>query len=374
MGDINQINDVASANINQVNDVAKANINEVNDQGVAASGATVWSGVHLDREVSFATTDLTSWSSYDAFQGAQSGFPSLGTDPYHMAYGKDGSGDPRWVCMLNNSADEIMYTDNPSNGNNWTLVTNLSNGNDIAMKGFVVTWGNNVWMAAGTAGGTLLRSTDGAAWAEVDVSGATNINANKQIYALISDGAGTWWFAQENRIYKSTNDGTQFSLHHTLLDAGGSDPGDIRSFAYTNNTLVALCKTTGDMFAAASSDTTDWSNETTLQGISNFGQQTRMAAAGGRVIIAYNQKVWVVDVSGKSITVDQNNAFLIDNTGSHGNAVSLSTDGTTWIVGCNDGDVLRSTDSGDNWSIADTNVAGSNFQMTDHAPNVYLPL
>jgi photosystem II stability/assembly factor-like uncharacterized protein len=128
------------------------------------------------------------------------------------------------------------------------------------------------------------------------------------------------------------------------------------------------------MFAAASSDTTDWSNETTLQGISNFGQQTRMAAAGGRVIIAYNQKVWVVDVSGKSITVDQNNAFLIDNTGSHGNAVSLSTDGTTWIVGCNDGDVLRSTDSGDNWSIADTNVAGSNFEMTDHAPNVYLPL
>tara|TARA_Y100000401_G_scaffold117524_1_gene126877 strand:+ start:2087 stop:3211 length:1125 start_codon:yes stop_codon:yes gene_type:complete len=374
MADYEKVNDVAASSIEKINDIAKSSIEKINGMTTPSGTtvATVWSGIHLDREITYATSDLTSWSSYDAYAGASGTTPGAGTDPYHMAYGKDGSGNPRWVISLNHATHELQYTDDPSNENNHTLVTTLSDGSDIALKAYVIHWGNNVWMAAGTTGDTLIRSTDGASWAEVDVSGATSINASKAIYALISDGAGTWWFAQENRIYKSTNDGAAFSLHHTLLDAGGSDPGDIRGFAYTNNTLVALCKNTGDMFAAASSDTTDWSSETTLTGVSNFGQQTRIAAAGGRVVIAYNAKYWAADVSGKTITLEHNNADL--HADAHGNARCCATDGTTWVVGCNDGDVLTSTDTGDNWTISATNVAGSNFEMVDVAGNVYLPL
>ena len=373
MPDIEKANGVAASSIEKINGVTKANTEKCNGQGFAASGATAWVGIHLDREISYATSNLASWSSYDAFAGASGSYPGAGVDPYHIAYGKDGSGNARWVVTLNHTTTELQYTDDPTNENNWTVVQTYSDGStDIAMKLFVVEWGNNVWMAAGNSGDTLIRSTDGAAWDEVDVSGATSINSSKAIYALISDGAGTWWFAQENRIYKSTNHGAAFSLHHTLLDAGSSDPGDIRGFVYTNNTLVALCKNTGDMFSAASSDTTDWSSETTLTGVSNFGQQTRIASAGGRVVIAYNSKFWAADVSGKSITLEHNNVDLHGD--AHGNARCTSTDGTTWVVGCNDGDVLTSTDTGDSWTISDTNVAGSNFEMVDVAGNVYLPL
>ena len=372
MADYEKVSNVAASSIEKVNNIAKSSIEKINGMTTPSSAATKWVGIHLDREISYATSDLTSWDSYDAFAGASGSYPGAGVDPYHIAYGKDGSGNARWVVTLNHTTTELQYTDDPTNENNWTVVQTYSDGStDIAGKLFVVHWGNNVWMAAGNNGDALIRSTDGAAWDEVDVSGATGINASKAIYALISDGAGTWWFAQENRIYKSTDNGSSFSLHHTLLDSGGSDPGDIRGFAYTNNTLVALCKSTGDMFAAASSDTTDWSSETTLTSVSNFGQQTRMAAAGGRVVIAYNLKYWAADVSGKSITLEHNNVSL---PGSHGNARCCATDGTTWVVGCNDGDVVTSTDSGDNWTLSDTNVAGSNFEMVDVAGDVYLPL
>ena len=371
MGDYAQVDDVAVANIAQINDVPYANCSQINDCTKAASGATKWCGVHLDREKTYASnSDLTSWSVYDS---NNSGSPTGSTDPYYIAYGKDAlDGNPRWCATLQNVTDELVYTDDPTNENAWTVVTTLRNGSsDITMKLFVIEWGNGYWMAAGDDGDTLLRADDGALWDEVDVSGATSINSGKAIYALISDGAGNWWFAQENRIYKSTNDGASFSLHHTLLDAGGSDPGYIRGFTYTNNTLVALCKSTGDMFAAASSDTTDWSNETTLTSVGNFGQQTRIASAGGRVVIAYNLKYWAADVSGKSITLEHNNASL---PGSHGNARCISTDGSTWVVGCSDGDVVTSTDGGDNWSISATNVATSNLEMRDNAPDVHLPL
>ena len=371
MGDYEKVNNVAASSIEKVNNIAKSSIEKINGMTTPSSGATAWAGIHLSREISYATSDLTSWSSYDGWQGASSPYPGGATAPLHLAYGKDGSGNPRRVISLDNNTHELQYTDDPTNGNNHTLVTTLSNGNDITMRVFVLWWGNNVWMAAGDDGDQLLRSTDGASWSEVDISGATDINSGKAIYALISDGAGNWWFAQENRIYKSTNDGQAFSLHHTLVDSGGSDPGDIRGFAYTNNTLVALCKSTGDMFSAASSDTTDWSNETTLTSVGNFGQQTRIAAAGGRVVIAYNSKFWAADVSGKSITLEHNNASL---PGGHGNARCIATDGTTWVVGCSDGDVITSTDTGDNWAVSATNVAGSNFEMRDVAGNVYLPL
>jgi len=375
MPDIQAVNGVAGASIQAVNGVGVADIQAVNGLDVpsGATTATAWVGVHLSREISYATSDLTSWSSYDAFQGASSPYPGGGVAPYHIVYGKDGSGNARWLASLNSETHEIQYTDDPTNENNWTVVQTYSdNSTDIAIRAFVVAWGNNVWMAAGNSGDTLIKSADGAAWDEVDVSGATNINAGKAIYALISDGAGTWWFAQENRIYKSTDNGSSFSLHHTLVDAGGSDPGDIRGFAYTNNTLVALCKSTGDMFSAASSDTTDWSTETTLSQVSNFGFQTRIASAGGRVVIAYQTNFWAADVSGKTITLEHNKVDL--NASTHGNARSIATDGTTWVIGCVDGDVLTSTDTGDSWTISDTNVAGSNFEMVDVAGNVYLPL
>ena len=377
MGDINQINDVAAANINQVNDVAKANINEVNDQGVAASGATIWVIAHDDRFISHATnSDVLAngqnvWTSFDSFQGGSSPNPSSGNDHIHIAYGKDGSGNGLWVSTYATNACELAYASDPTSGP-WTGIAKDASNNNIVNRVFAIQWGNGVWIGVGPMSTQyILRSTNGTSWTQVDVSGLTNIN-NTACYALASNGTGTWWFAQENRIYQSTNDGQQWSLLHTLVNSSNADPGDIRALQYTNSTLVAgVDAQSATVYAAAASDLTDWSTETTLNSSAMaFDQQTHVASAAGRVVVVGHQKKWTMDVSGKTITMDENGADF--STDTHGTLSSISTDGSTWVVTCFTGDTFFSTNGGDSFTTGPTNVASKD--ALDNAPDVYLPL
>ena len=279
MPDIEAIDGVAAGDVEAVNGVAKANIQAINGVGIAASGATVWVMAHDDRYVSHAaSSDLTSWTAYDSFAGGSSPNPSGSVDHIHLAYGKDGSGDPMWIGTYAANNCELSYTDDPTDGTVWTGINKLADDSDFPDRVFAIQWGNDVWIAVGQMNSdNIMRSTDGVAWSLVDVSGLTGIVSGGDIYGLASDGAGTWWFAQHNRIYKSTNDGAAWALHHTLLyeahddDAVDDDPGDIRALAYTNSTLVAITKTTGQVFSAAASDTTDWSAGIVLTSVANFG-------------------------------------------------------------------------------------------------------
>ena len=368
-----QVNDVATANIAQINDVNYSSIAQVNDNDSPASGATQWVAAQDDRRIAFAAnSDLTSWTSQDAFSGGSSPNPSQSVDHIHIAYGKDGSGNPQWVASYASSGCELAHS-NDATAQPWTGVNQDSSGNNLPNRVFVLQWGNDVWIAAGGMGTqAIYRSTDGEAWAQIDVSGVTSISS-EGIYGLAQNGSGTWWFAQENRIYQSTNDGQAWSLLHTLVDSQNADPGNIRALHFTNNTLVAGVDTNGTVYAAAASDLTDWSTETTLTSGGNaFDTQTQSAAYQGRVVCVGSNKKWTFDVNGKSITMDENNIQVAPDNTAHGNFKGISTDGTTWVAVCLTGDVFTSTNAGDTWAAATTNVGSKD--MVDIAPDVYLPL
>jgi len=349
MADYTSVNGVAEASITSVNGVAKASIASINGTNTPSSDSRVWVAGQDKNYIAYATTDLTSWVAYDARSG--------GSDPdfVRVAYGKDGSGNPMWCGNLNASNAEVTYTSDPTDEQFWTTVNLTVQGRDIQ-------WGNDYWIYVGvfTSSNKLVyRSSDGSTWNSVDVSGATSISTNN-VTSLASDGAGTWWFGQQCRIYRSTDDGASWALHHTLTGCG-----EIDDLAYTNNTLVCLAN--GKLYSAASTDTTDWSASSTL---TSGGNATRMAAAGGRVVVAYSGYAWPFDVNGKTITAQAR----VDISGdAHGGARCIGTDGTTWLIGCETGDIFSSTDDGATWTAEATNV-GPNKDIDDIKANVYLPL
>jgi len=374
-----KVNDVVAGSIAGVNGVAVGDIQNVNGQDKPSSGATLWVMGQEDRRVAYAAnSDLTSWTTYDSFAGGSNPQPSASKDYIAIAYGKDGSNNPLWVAAHNTANCELAYKGDPTSNDAWTGVQNdVSNSNIV--NGFfgIVQWGNDVWVAAGHMGSgqALYTSPDGAAWTSRDLSGLTDINTSGDIYGMASDGAGNWWFAQNNRIYESTNDGASWALKHAILKADGStSAGTIRSLEFTNNTLVAMTYLNGDtpsVYSAASSDLTDWSTGTALTDATNAAYSIRSASAAGRVVLAFGQLMWTMDVSGKSITMDSNDVDLT--TDSHGNVFGLATDGVTYVAVCDTGDVLSSTDGGDSWSLRATNV-GPSKDGECIAADVYLPL
>lgn len=382
MPDFASINGVAEADIASIDGVAKADIATVSGQSTpaAASGATRWVIAQDDRRISHATNaDVlagNNFTTYDAFSGGSSPNPSGGNDHIHIAYGRDAAnGNPMWVASYATDACELAYHDDPT-ASPWTGVNTDSSGNNLPNRIFALQWGNGKWIAVGKMGTkSILQSTDGASWTQIDLTNVSGINGSA-IYGLAMNASGTVWFAQENRIYESTSDGDagSWTLKHTLLDSGDSDPGNIRALQYTNNTLMAgVDANPALVFTAASSDLTDWSDETELtSGGTAFDQQTHVASAAGRVVVVGSQKKWTFDISGKQITMDENNAdFSGDNT-AHGTLASVSTDGSTWVATCFTGDTFYSTNGGDTWTAGPTNVGSKD--ALDNAPDVFLPL
>jgi hypothetical protein len=122
------------------------------------------------------------------------------------------------------------------------------------------------------------------------------------------------------------------------------------------------------------SDDTDWSTETALTSAGSISLNTHMASGGGRVVLVLSQKFWAADVNGKTITLEHNNADLSSDT--HGNATCVGTDGSgTFIVGCTDGDILKSTDNADSFSKQGGDPgAGATLKCVAMIGNVFLPV
>lgn len=376
MADYEKVSNVAASNIEKVNNIAKSSIEKINGMTTPSSGATTWVFVQDDRNVAYASeSDTTSWSEYDSRDSSP---PSGAVDFLHLAYGKDGSSNPIYVASYNANNAEISYSSDPTNDNEWSVTTTVADGSDwpATKKIWALAWGDGVWFATGqnvNGSESIMTSTNGSTWTEVDLSSDSSLN-NAGIYGLTTNGTGTWWFAQQNRIYKATDDGSgnfSWSLRHTLLDSSDADPGDIKGLFFTNNSLVAWADANpAHLFSCAVSDDTDWSDETALDSAQNVNQNTRMFAANGRFIAVNDQRYWAADISGKTITLEHDKVLF---GGTHGYANCVASDGTgKWMVGCKDGDILRSTDDGDNWSIVATNVGSE--EMESVVGNVYLPV
>ena len=378
MGDYEKVNNVAASSIEKVNNIAKSSVEKINGMTTPSSGATLWVAAGNDRIIGhISNTNLlagNNWSSYDAFSGGSSPNPNHSIDHINVAYGKDGSGNPFWVSTWESDSPELATHDDATSGP-WTGINTDQAGNALSQRRFAIEWGNNVWVAVGKMGSStkyIFRSEIGSDWEQVDISGASGITT-EGIYTIRTNGSGTWWLAQNNRIYQSTDNAQSFSLLHTLVDSGGSDPGKIRSMVYTNNTLLVGVMNTGEFFTASTSDLTDWSTETTLNNHAGvcFDNQSRIAAANGRVVVVGGQFKSTFDISGKSNTMDENGIDLTSAV-THGNLFGVATDGSTWVACCGTGDMFYSTNGGDSWTASTQNVG--NEDMMHIAADVYLPL
>ena len=367
MADYAKVNNTAAAAIAKVNNVAKAAIGKVSASTTPSSGSTQW-GIAADNGgVGYAaTSDLTSWTTYEAFSGSTSDYKSI-------TYGKDGSGNPRWVITWGENSSEIQYSDDITNTSGWT---------DVDLTGTPLpwdcAWGNNVWIAIGVMSGkNLWRSTDGATWASVDLSGISGFGT-EVVKGIATDGAGTWMFGQKDRLYHSTDNGSSWS---EAVDFNDSDISGIRNIEYTNSTWVILLQDTGAgggamVRTAAAGDRTDWS---TAQELDQIGASaTRFACGDGVCLFVHSNDAQKATVSGKTCTVAAGGEDTLP-AGSSKAAQNIATDGTgTFVVVGSGGTVQTTTDNGLNWTLSvdglDITGGTSNVKIRDVAANVYMPV
>ena len=294
-------------------------------------------------------------------------------DIVDIAYGKDGSGDPFYVAVVNSNNPEIIHDDDAdiTDGERWDEINlNASNQPVGNLKQRTVLWGNDVWVTAGMLNASnkyIYRSVNGTSWSAIDISGLTDIGNvyTAGIYALTSDNNGTWWFGIKGKIYKSTDNAQSWALEHTVAVGGGK----IWDLVYTNSTVVCLYASGGAyIISAAASDTTDWSAAVALTDSNNASLSAnntkRMAAGNGRIVARDTARTLAADVSGKTITIQGTRQQLPD----EGNLNCICTDGEgNWWAGSDGGssgpdggDICKSTDNGMSWSrIAEgINVSG----------------
>ena len=326
-------------------------------------------------DVSYAANgDRTSWTTYNRVSG--------NGNSWDGAYGKDGSGNGIYVFSNGSSTGELTVSSTDiTDGNLWTKVDLPSNLTVNRMQ--AVAWANDstnstsgVWLAGSTVG-RLFRSTNGAAtWSQITVPS----HDNTALFSIAGNGSGKFVTGQSDRMLISTDDGASFSSSQPFtFDA-------IKGVAYTNSTWIVAYTRSGEsnllVRTAADSDLTTWSSEVNL-GIdkpvaanSDFdpGARANIAAANGRAVFTSNRVAEIarLDVDGTTTSNFANptysGAFIRD----------ITTDGFTWMIVTNGGDVYESTDSGVTFSqTVDDILAGTASSGTDiHAvaASKHLPL
>ena len=349
--------------------------------GGGGSTATRWVAGTAEQFAGYASNDdLTSWTFYDRI--GDGGVP----DSFDVAYGKNASGDGIYVMSNDSSTKEISVSSTDvTDGNAWTHI-DLDSGADDK---FVVVWSARsngatagVWCTVGKqdTNKSYYRSTDGAAnWSEISLSGITG-HGGARITALAADGSGNWMMGQNDRIYYSTDDAASFSLVHTFT---GENISKISGMAYTGDTWVISYERSNDsgrtyLRSCAASDVTDWGSEFgggDLQSYSDGNlQRTTIVAYQGRILVLpHNRfKVAYADVSGKT-----NSNFNVVNLSTLAGTDKLrdaATDGTKWLIVGQDGLLLESTDSAENWSVRATSIRNSTDDIQCIVGNVHLPL
>ena len=405
MADIEAINAVAAGDIEAVNGVAKASVEAINGVGIpSATGASYWAICFDDQRTSWAAhadiADVTVWESNAWNTHGDAG----GTDTIDIAYGKDGSGNGIFAVIANSSGNNTWMDQNSdiTDNSSWSRQQLPS-----TAKRQTIAWGDDVWMSAGnvTASNKLIhRSTNGGStWLAVDVSGLTNISSSEQVKALASDGAGNWMFGQKANLYFSSDGGATWDW---VIQPSGASGDFIRDIVYTNGSWVVLYSAGGNANLIACVGSTlvnmdaagDWGTAVTLTGdftddadststVTLSGTNAkRMAAANGRIVAMQmgngpnGARSIGADVSAKVITLDASGTIQrVPFTA--GQAQSIATDGSTWLsggdgsdVGVNGGEICRSTDGGDSWTLIAEGITNTNYKVNGIAADVYLPI
>ena len=324
-----------------------------------------------------ANSDRTSWTIYDRVGG--------NGNIWDIAYGKDGSGNGIYVSSNGSSSGELtVSSDDITDGNQWStrnLPGNLSSGNRL----HAICWANDssdstsgVWLA-GAQNGKVYRSTNGAAaggFSEVTIPN----QSSDPILSIAGNGSGKFVTGQENRLLISTDDGANWSSSTPFTAE------DINGVAYTNSTWIVTYSKSGEsnLFArtAADSDLTTWSSEVDLgvaKPANNDGNhdpraRANIAAASGRVVIVPNKQTAIarLDIDGTTTSGLANPTYS-------GPAMrDITTDGVTWMIVTEGGDIYESTNNGETFTetVDDIFAGTANSGTAIHgvAASKHLPL
>ena len=365
MPDYTKINGVTAASIAKVNGVSYADIAKCNGLDTPSLGATRWVVATENGYLAHASnSDLTSFTSYDAFDDAGGANDQNAGDSESISFGKNASGQNIYIATRaqQNGGTQIREltvsgTDVTANAE-WTNVDlGASNSLEATMQ---VLWGARsdgtaagTWIAVGKqATHSIFRSTDGGAnWTAIalnNLSGHDSGNANDPyINGIATDGTGKWMFGQASRIYYSTDDGASWAVSTPF---SSNAPGRFQGIAFTNNTwVIAYSRQSQIRFrSCAASDITDWSDEVDAVGIAHTttnGRMCKFAAANGNVCVGMESDSDInrFTVNGKVIgTITQETGLTA--------LRGIATDGNKWVVVCDNGDLHESTDNGNNWT------------------------
>ena len=382
MPDISTMDGVAAADIGSIDGFAKANISTLGGVSVPASGATQWGIGTKDAGVGYAaSSDLTSWTAYEPVASGVD-LASSSQDFVNLTYGKDDSGNPLWALVWGNGTMEIIVNDDITDQDGWGVNHLGTTGN----KQYAIAWGEdgsggNQWISIGKFNSTRSlswRSATGHSWSSVDMTGLSGWNYDKPVFGIATDGAGTFMFPQEDRIYRTVDGGANWTLAHDFNTVHYK----LKNIVYTNSSWVVLGEDEEGAdntiyLACAASDVTDWTAYDSGIGTS---VDVQFAAAAGTVICS-NGSAWErFTVSGKTISSLVKHATGLNNgpLPGFGNAGDVAGDGGgNWIIVGNAGDICTSTDDGVNFSQSVNGLAVEGTQVEDIqavAANVYLPL
>ncbi len=327
-----------------------------------------------------ANSDRTSWTMPKRI----SGNPTA----YAGAYGKDGSGNGLFLLGQSSSSKDVTFRAEAdlANGGYWSS-KNLSISSGGRPR--TVCWSDDsssstsgVWFVCSSTGDVFISTNGAATWTKKSSGDLGTDHNGDPIFSIAGNGSGQFAFGQADRFHISTNDGSTFASSTPL----GADVDKIVGIAYTKNTWVVTYTKSGEanlfLKSAASSDVTTWSSEVDLgiakpvannDGDNNTGDNSKIAAYDGRCVIMSNRVSAIarIDVNGTSTS------GLANPTITNSGAKALSTDGNTWMLGADGGDIFESTDSGETWSETVTNISpggDSGEDITVVVAGIYQPL
>jgi hypothetical protein len=361
-----KLNGIDAAAIASVNGIPKGSIASVNGATTPVTSAdNLWIVVASDGGYGHATA--SAGDPIDAWTGYRD--PDTVTDYVQIAYGEDGTANPRWVSTSTSGNRELRWSDDPETDGTWTDI-NISSGRIYSLM-----WGNNKWMGVGqmSVTQTVLTSSDGATFGTLDVSSLPDIDT-QDAEGIGTDGVNNWIFAQRDRLYASNNNGLSWYLLKDFADSRRCT-----AIHYSNSRWFVWCTATatGEVVSyadAASSGSWTDTADTNLGGTAvgpHMAACVSTASAGLSTVIAVNSN----DIWRSTDSCATGARFL--NVLPYGSANSIAGDGAgNWVVVHNAGNISYSVDDGTTWSSgANGLVFDSGTENINHlAVNKSFPL
>lgn len=430
MATFDKLNNVLDTSIETINGVAKAGVADVNGNALPGGGGANRANNQPDWAMGFARTsggagkygyaydtDRTSWTSADYKTTDRNGSQLI-------SVGKNASG--QGIFMIAQSLDAggsgvaqnqqlAISGDDITDGTTWT---NYSLQNSTLQRNCVTAlqWSEasddsaaGVWIA-GTLNGKLFRSTNGGStWSQLNES--SNVPATWRYYGdggsptisnsnleftcvrdITSEGNGTWVIVQKDRMFKSTDDGLNWSEVAHGIDMGDYSNGGVNrrffGIIYTNNSYVVAYRTNGNsstqirVRSAHKSDLTDWGSLAFTNSPridepdfdDEFNRVRMVANSTGKVMFASfeREKVGILDVSGKTIS---NTSAVLINSDADGRIRDIATDGSgVWLISAENSDVWESTNDGSSWTRIVNGHPDDDTNLNCITSNAYLPI